>query len=222
MAILKIRDDKGNVREILALKGEKGDKGDPGEFADGELLNAHINDKKNPHKATAEQVGARPNTWVPTPEEVGARPNTWVPTAEEVGARPNTWVPTAEEVGARPNTWVPTAEEVGATPAGYGFGKLAVKNLASIADLDSLTDSGVYTVQLTEGGFIIAGHWVMYALVTVDAYNNGCAIQTIKATQSSDVFRRTLTSGVWSSWEKDITSANFSYDASSGTLSITV
>jgi hypothetical protein len=37
------------------------------------------------------------------------------PTAEDVGARPETWMPTAEEVGARPASWTPTAEEVGAT-----------------------------------------------------------------------------------------------------------
>lgn len=30
-----------------------------------------------------------------------------MPTAQQVGARPNTWVPTAEQVGARPNDWHP-------------------------------------------------------------------------------------------------------------------
>lgn len=53
---------------------------------------------------TAQDVGARPNTWTPTASEVGARPNTWTPTANEVGARPNTWFPTATQVGALPNT----------------------------------------------------------------------------------------------------------------------
>ena len=53
---------------------------------------------------TAEEVGARPNTWTPNAEEVGARPSTWMPTASDVGARPNTWTPTAEDVGALPNT----------------------------------------------------------------------------------------------------------------------
>lgn len=38
-------------------------------------------------------------------------------TAEDVGARPNTWTPTAEDVGARPDTWTPTAEETGALPS---------------------------------------------------------------------------------------------------------
>lgn len=35
-------------------------------------------------------------------------------TADEVNARPNTWMPTAEDVGARPSTWTPTASDVGA------------------------------------------------------------------------------------------------------------
>ena len=36
-------------------------------------------------------------------------------TADEVGARPDTWTPTADQVGARPNTWTPTADQVGAS-----------------------------------------------------------------------------------------------------------
>ena len=47
---------------------------------------SHITNKDNPHKVTAEQTGARPNTWMPTAQEVGARPNTWIPTSEEIGA----------------------------------------------------------------------------------------------------------------------------------------
>lgn len=35
-------------------------------------------------------------------------------TADEVKARPDTWMPTAEDVGARPDTWTPTASDVGA------------------------------------------------------------------------------------------------------------
>ena len=36
-------------------------------------------------------------------------------TADEVGARPDTWTPTAQDVGARPDTWTPTADQVGAS-----------------------------------------------------------------------------------------------------------
>ena len=41
-------------------------KSDLGQFT------GHIGDKNNPHGVTAEQVGARPNTWTPTAAEVGA------------------------------------------------------------------------------------------------------------------------------------------------------
>lgn len=82
-------------------------------------LTNHKENKNNPHNVTAEQIGARPNTWMPTATEVGARPNTWMPTASDVGARPSTWMPTAAQVGARPDTWMPTALEVGATPSSH-------------------------------------------------------------------------------------------------------
>ena len=58
----------------------------------------HTTSDENPHKVTAEQVGARPDTWMPTASEVGARPDTWMPSASEVGARPNTWMPTGENI----------------------------------------------------------------------------------------------------------------------------
>lgn len=77
----------------------------------------HTANKNNPHGVTAEQVKARPDTWMPTAQEVGARPNTWTPTAVEVGARPDTWMPTASQVGARPDNWMPTASDVGAVTA---------------------------------------------------------------------------------------------------------
>lgn len=51
-------------------------------------LDAHTGDKSNPHGVTAEQAGARPDTWMPTAADVGARPNTWTPTAAETGAAP--------------------------------------------------------------------------------------------------------------------------------------
>ena len=37
-----------------------------------EALTTHESNKNNPHGVTAEQVGARPNTWLPTIEEIGA------------------------------------------------------------------------------------------------------------------------------------------------------
>jgi hypothetical protein len=37
-------------------------------------IKAHVLDYENPHKVTAVQAGARPDTWLPTPEEIGAAP----------------------------------------------------------------------------------------------------------------------------------------------------
>lgn len=37
---------------------------------------AHLANKNNPHSVTANQVGARPNTWMPTASDVGAVPTT--------------------------------------------------------------------------------------------------------------------------------------------------
>lgn len=51
-----------------------------------ETADNHGKDKVNPHGVTAEQVGARPDTWMPTASDVGARPDNWTPTAAEVGA----------------------------------------------------------------------------------------------------------------------------------------
>lgn len=103
-----------------------------------ENLQKHEQNKNNPHGVTPEQIGARPDIWMPTAEEVGALPVGWTPdlealgaapashatdknnphgvTAAQVGARPDTWTPTASDVGARPNTWMPTASDVGARP----------------------------------------------------------------------------------------------------------
>lgn len=52
-------------------------------------------------------------------------------TADEVNARPNTWMPTAEDVGARPNTWTPTASDVGADASGTAASKVTEHNTAT-------------------------------------------------------------------------------------------
>ena len=56
--------------------------------ATGDAIKGHAEDKNNPHKVTAEQVGARPDTWMPTAEQVGARPSTWLPSADDINAAP--------------------------------------------------------------------------------------------------------------------------------------
>lgn len=165
---------KGKVAEAQSLKGTMKDIPSvdntltkEGYAADakavGDALNtkapiSHTEDKGNPHGVTAEQVGARPDTWMPSASEIGARPDTWTPTAEEVGARPNTWTPSAQEVGARPNTWMPTAEDVGAatpTEVSNAVKKANPVNLLDNSDfrnpvnqrgVTALTGRGIYTV----------------------------------------------------------------------------
>lgn len=46
-------------------------------------FNAHLTNYNNPHQTTAEQVGARPDDWLPTPEDIGA-----VPTSRTVNEKP--------------------------------------------------------------------------------------------------------------------------------------
>jgi hypothetical protein len=110
----------GAVDTTLSVSGRAADAKSTGDAikalqkTNEEVVNTHVANKKNPHGVTAEQVGARPNTWMPTAAEVKARPETWMPTAEEVGARPNNWMPNASQVGARPSNWMPSAADVGA------------------------------------------------------------------------------------------------------------
>lgn len=60
---------------------------------------------------TAEMVGAVPEGRTVNSKSLSADITL---TADDVGARPDTWMPTAEDVGARPNTWTPSAEDIGA------------------------------------------------------------------------------------------------------------
>ena len=73
-------------------------------------------------------------------------------TADEVGARPNTWTPSANDVGARPNTWMPSANDVGALPLSGGTmtgtihfegeGALPPKYLQYVCGIDGFKDGG--------------------------------------------------------------------------------
>ncbi len=80
-------------------------------------FSAHAENRENPHGVTAEQVGARPDSWTPTAEQVGA-----VPTTRTINTKPLSGDVslTADDVGARPATWMPTASDVGAIPTVNG------------------------------------------------------------------------------------------------------
>ena len=61
------------------------------------LYSGHIDNMENPHGTTAEQVGARPGTWLPSCFEVGA-----VPLSRTVNGKPlsEDLMLTAADVGA--------------------------------------------------------------------------------------------------------------------------
>lgn len=115
---------------------------------------------------TADEVGARPDTWTPTAEQVGARPNTWTPSAADVGAVPTTRTVngqalsadislTASDVGARASTWTPTASDVGAVPTSRTVnGKALSSNITLTADdVNAASPPTFTTVTLTTSGW---------------------------------------------------------------------
>ena len=95
----------------------------------GKIAYDHSQTTGNPHGTTAAEVGAVPATTTVnghalsgnislTADDVGARPNTWTPSAADVGAVPTSRTVngkalsadislTADDVGARPDTWLP-------------------------------------------------------------------------------------------------------------------
>ena len=103
---------------IQGPEGPQGPKGNPA------TVNGKSADDSGNIEITAEDVGARPDTWMPTASDVGARPDTWMPTASDVGARPDTWMPTASDVGAFHNI-------LDAVHAGYNTVLGYIANLVS-------------------------------------------------------------------------------------------
>lgn len=92
-------------------------------------------------------------------EDVGARPVTWMPTASDVGARPNTWMPTASDVGARPDTWTPTAEDTGAIPTsekGAAGGVAELDSNGKVSPMPTPADIGLPVTQGTWTPTLIA------------------------------------------------------------------
>lgn len=99
----------GETLSVIVEKGDNADEHTP--------IVESVNGRTGAVQLTANDVGARPDDWMPTAADVGARPSDWMPTAEQIGARPDDWMPTASEVGARPESWTPSASEVGARPS---------------------------------------------------------------------------------------------------------
>jgi hypothetical protein len=136
------------------------------------------------------------NDIVLTAEDVGARSNTWLPTPAEIGARPNSWTPTAEQVGARPNTWLPTIAEIGAAPAGFGLGGTC----RTTQNWDDATECGFWTAYegLPPSINGVYYHGIVYEF-------SDFVYQDIKRTgdnfDSTTLTRKRNSDGVWSEWE---------------------
>lgn len=106
MSVLYIRNkETGQFEPVKTIKGNKGDTG----AVEGiEYWESAPKKCGTASPGTSDLMARGDHVHpVPTAQEVGARPNTWTPSAEETGARPNTWTPSAADVGARPEDWNP-------------------------------------------------------------------------------------------------------------------
>lgn len=86
-------------------------------------------------------------------------------------------------------------------PSGYGLGNISVKVFSDKTGLDTLTESGFYTIHLDKGDFLAEDYWFMFGLVTVDAYNNENCIQKAKSVQLECILQRICIDGAWTEWE---------------------
>lgn len=136
----------------------------------------------NPHGVTAEQVGARPDTWTPTAQEVGARPSDWMPTAQEVGARPDTWMPSASDVGAVPTACAHlTNKSIKEWALSLNYTGYAVVEPSTTDTAPEAIGGNQYAI--AEAKVLKAGHWVelrvtyiLTGCVAVLIYNNGWGV----------------------------------------------
>ena len=100
---------------------------------------------------TADEVGARPNTWTPSAADVGAVPTTRTVNGQALSADITL---DAEDVGARPATWTPSAADVGAVPTSRTVnGKALSQNISLTAGDVGATELNGVTVTLTSSGW---------------------------------------------------------------------
>lgn len=123
-------------------------------------LDAHVNNKSNPHGVTAAQVGARADTWVPSWSEVSGKPGTFPPSGHNHDAANIT---SGTLPVARGGTGVPT------------LAQLAQSLFPS--QIDSLPDSR-YNFAITGPGWSGNGYMSFQALMSQITANGGCRIVT--------------------------------------------
>lgn len=149
--------------------------------ATGDAIKGHTEDKNNPHGVTAEQVGARPDDWMPTAAQVGA-----VPTSRTINGKA-----LSEDIDL-------TAGDVGAAPIGYGLGHIAY-NLPEVTNANDAVYNGWYLLgKDTANGFGYRG------VMRVDAYSTTQVLQTLYtqgySTQNPVIVQRACVGGTWSAW----------------------
>ena len=110
-----------------------------------------VNGKTGAVGLSAEDVGARPDNWMPTAQDVGARPDNWMPTAQDVGARPNTWIPSAEDVGAAESSHEHAASDITSGTLGVARGGTGRATLTANAVLAGNTTSAVKQIATASG-----------------------------------------------------------------------
>lgn len=131
-----------------------------------EKLTAHLADKNNPHGVTAEQVGARPNTWMPKLADVAFLGNSPIKaTADDTTAN---W----SNLGSG-YAWYETGECLNNQPSVYGI----LVNYSYGSDIFQLwkaqTNDSVYVRSGNAGGW----HMAWARLVT----NSELGAQTVKS-----------------------------------------
>lgn len=86
MSVLYIRDSNGNFVPIKSIQGEKGETGSVDNMPFGTLNPEALGTAST---GTADTVSRSDHVHpMPSAEDVGARPDTWTPSAEDVGALP--------------------------------------------------------------------------------------------------------------------------------------
>lgn len=106
---------------------------DEGFITDADVPVKSVNNKTGAVNLSAEDVGARENTWMPTAANVGA-----VPTSRKVNNKALSADITldADDVGARPDTWTPTYSDVGADKSGTASSAVSSHNTNTAAHND--------------------------------------------------------------------------------------
>lgn len=150
-------------------------------------LEGHIQSKRNPHGVTAEQVGARPNDWMPTAAQVGASPSS--------------------HLNDKNNPHGVTIAQIGAAPAGYGLGN-DFETVSDKALLDKRCLTGWVRYSNQNSVSLISGFDICHAIIRIDSMTNNTgheyATQTAyiayNATYKGCVIQRYCYDGVWDEW----------------------